>query len=139
MNVLIEAIGKGDESVGELSLACGCHAATRVIRTEHGPEIRFAHALLLVFCSWHGEIQRTFERLAGGPLAFPVWVPEGNPFCCSREECGVPVVGLRQELALPHRYFPHGQYVPVCAAHQGYPQTWVPLDLARFDLPEASP
>lgn len=109
-----------------------------MMRSEHGPEIRFELALVLVLCPWHEEIQRTFAQLVDVPLLFPVWVPEREPFICPREECVAPIVGLRRELALPHRYFPHEHYVPVCAAHQGYPAEWVPLDLGRIDLSEAS-
>ncbi len=139
MKTLLTAIEETDDSVVPSLFVCGCQAATRVLRTEHGPEIRFELGLILVLCSWHEEIQRVFARLVGASLSFPVWVPEGAPFVCPREGCREPIVGLRRELALPHRYFPHEHYVPVCAAHQGYPSEWVPLDLSRFEESDLPP
>ncbi len=131
MNVRLEAITEDDAPVDGLS-SCACHTATRVVRTEHGPEVRYAHALILTLCAWHQGIQETFERLAGRPLPYPVWVPDGNPLTCPHEGCGQPIVGLRHELALPHPYHPHDRYVGACRAHQGVPREWVPLETVEL-------
>ncbi len=133
MRVCLEPISEDDQPIEGLH-ACGCRAATRVVRTEHGSETHFAHALVLELCAWHRGVQETFERMAGQPLPYPVWVPEGSPLACPREGCGQPVAGLRRELALPHPYYPHDRYVAVCLAHQGVPIEWVPLDLPHPEM-----